>query len=264
DDELEPTFLAKTTAALDRDIGAAIAFTDVALFGTQQGIWRMGPFDLLHLRELNRACCTSLYRRSVWEELGGYNPNMTLGYEDWDFWLGAVERGFRAIHVTEALFRYRVKDGSMVETARSHHHQLRARIVLNHPSAFSADEHAEARATLAQHPLPERRTSPRLVASPNAPPLVSVGIPCFNQAEYLGAAVASVVDQSFTDWEVIIVDDGSPDEASSVAERLAVELPDRRIALLRQANCGPAVARNAGIGIARGRYIVPLDADDEL
>src|SRR5688572_5534864 len=262
DDQLEPTFLEKTVAVLDQDLGAAIAFTDVVLFGTQHGIWRMGPFDLVHLRGNNRACSTSLYRRSVWEQVGGYNSNMVLGYEDWDFWVGAAERGFRAIHVGECLFRYRVKQGSMIETARHHHHQLRARIVLNHPSAFSAEESVEARASLARQPLPE--VCPPPPASTDSPPLVSVVIPCFNQAEYLSSSVTSVVDQSFTDWEVIIVDDGSTDESAEVAERLAAEQPDRRIRLFRQANAGLAATRNAGIGAARGRYIVPLDADDEL
>jgi len=101
-------------------------------------------------------------------------------------------------------------------------------------------------------------------ASDDAAPAVSVIIPCFGQAQFLPAAVVSVSLQTFTDWELIIVNDGSPDDTSAVAAALAGRLPGRRIRLLEQANAGLANARNAGMGAARGRYLLPLDADDLL
>jgi glycosyltransferase involved in cell wall biosynthesis len=99
---------------------------------------------------------------------------------------------------------------------------------------------------------------------PGAPPKVSVVIPCYGQARYLPEAVASVVAQTFTDWEIVIVDDGSPDETAVVAAGLIAQHGERRISLVRQANGGVARARNAGIEASRGRYILPLDADDRL
>lgn len=95
-------------------------------------------------------------------------------------------------------------------------------------------------------------------------PTVSVVIPCYGQAEYLPDAVASVVGQTFTDWELVIVDDGSPDDTAAVAQSLMGRHPDRRIRLLRQQNGGVARARNAGIVASKGRYILPLDADDAI
>jgi glycosyltransferase involved in cell wall biosynthesis len=95
-------------------------------------------------------------------------------------------------------------------------------------------------------------------------PTVSVVIPCYGQAEYLPDAVASVVSQTFTDWEVVIVDDGSPDDTANVATRLIAEHRGRRIRLLRQRNQRVAAARNSGINTTSGRYILPLDADDAL
>jgi glycosyltransferase involved in cell wall biosynthesis len=95
-------------------------------------------------------------------------------------------------------------------------------------------------------------------------PTVSVVIPCYGQAVYLPEAVASVIGQTFTDWEIIIVDDGSPDDTAAVAESLIDHHPDRRVRLLRQKNAGLSGARNAGIAVSRGRYILPLDADDTL
>jgi glycosyltransferase involved in cell wall biosynthesis len=95
-------------------------------------------------------------------------------------------------------------------------------------------------------------------------PRFSVIVPCYNQAPYLPQAVASVIAQGFTDWELIIVDDGSHDDTAAVAEGLIATYPDRTIHLLRQANAGLEGARNAGISAARGELIMPLDADDAL
>lgn len=95
-------------------------------------------------------------------------------------------------------------------------------------------------------------------------PLVSIVMPCYRQAEFLQEAVTSVIGQAFTDWELIIVDDGSPDDTAVVAEKIIKANPDRSIRLLRKANGGVSEARNAGIAVARGAYILPLDADDMI
>src|SRR5262249_55301048 len=99
--------------------------------------------------------CSS-YRREVWETIGGYNPNMSFGYEDWDFWVGAKEKAFIFAYVAEPLFRYRVKLNSMVKEARSLDRHLRSRIVLNHPSLYSDAERVEAETFLRANPLPQR------------------------------------------------------------------------------------------------------------
>jgi len=101
---------------------------------------------------------------------------------------------------------------------------------------------------------------------PGAPPvpLISVVIPCYNQARYLPEAVASVAAQTLTDWEIIIVNDGSPDDTSRVARELMERYAGRRIRLLEKKNGGLARARNAGIRAAAGAYILPLDADDKI
>jgi glycosyltransferase involved in cell wall biosynthesis len=99
---------------------------------------------------------------------------------------------------------------------------------------------------------------------PGPPPKVSVVIPCYGQARYLPEAVASVVAQTFTDWEIVIVDDGSPDETATVAAALIAQHAPARIRLVRQTNGGVARARNAGIATSQGRFILPLDADNRL
>jgi glycosyltransferase involved in cell wall biosynthesis len=88
--------------------------------------------------------------------------------------------------------------------------------------------------------------------------LVSVVIPCYNQAHFLGEAIESVLAQRYTDFEVIVVDDGSTDNTSEVASRY------EEVRLIRQQNRGLAGARNRGLGEARGEYVVFLDSDDRL
>ena len=93
------------------------------------------------------------------------------------------------------------------------------------------------------------------------PPEVSVVIPCYNQGEFVHAAIRSVFRQAFDSWEIIVVDDGSTDPATRAVLR-SLHYPRTR--LIRQRNQGLSAARNAGMRAARGRYLVPLDADDEL
>ncbi len=93
-------------------------------------------------------------------------------------------------------------------------------------------------------------------------PLVSVIMPCYNQARYLPSAIASLKEQTLERWECLIVDDGSTDASDETASKLAAEEP--RLRVFRQENKGPSAARNVGLQQARGTYIQLLDADDLL
>ncbi|WP_445172690.1 glycosyltransferase [Microcoleus sp.] len=95
-------------------------------------------------------------------------------------------------------------------------------------------------------------------------PLVSVIIPCYNQAHFLVEAVTSVINQTYKNWEIIIVNDGSLDTTSTLAKKLLVANSQYQIRLIEQTNQGLSSARNAGIAAANGEYIMPLDADDIL
>lgn len=95
-------------------------------------------------------------------------------------------------------------------------------------------------------------------------PRVSVVIPCFKQARFLGEAVHSVLAQSYPDLEVVVVDDGSPDDTTVVTRRLQRFHRDACIRLVRKPNGGLSSARNAGIAFSKGELILPLDADDSI
>ncbi len=91
---------------------------------------------------------------------------------------------------------------------------------------------------------------------------LSVIIPCYNQAHFLEDAVKSVLVQEFTDWEIIIVNDGSTDSTKEVSEQFA--LKDNRIRVHLQTNQGLSSARNIGLSLAKGEVIHFMDADDKV
>ena len=100
------------------------------------------------------------------------------------------------------------------------------------------------------NPLPEEPTTHR--------ELVSVVIPCYKQAHFLGEAIESVLAQTHPDYEIIVVDDGSPDHTAEVVSCYS------NVRYIRQENRGLPRARNTGLRHSRGSYVVFLDADDRL
>jgi len=90
-------------------------------------------------------------------------------------------------------------------------------------------------------------------------PVVSIIIPAYNTALYIGEALDSIFRQTFNDYEIIVVNDGSPDTPNLEA---AIAKCGREIRYMKQENRGPAAARNLGIRHARGRFLAFLDGDD--
>ena len=107
---------------------------------------------------------------------------------------------------------------------------------------------------------PFEATGARLSGLSQKRPLVSVIIPVFNRAKTLAAALGSVAEQTFPDWEAVVVDDGSSDESAAVALRIGH--PGKVRVVRHKRNQGPSAARNSGILAARGRYVSFLDSDD--
>jgi glycosyltransferase involved in cell wall biosynthesis len=93
----------------------------------------------------------------------------------------------------------------------------------------------------------------------NRKPEVSVIFPAFNAENFIGQAIQSVLDQTFKNFELIIIDDGSVDNTAKIVS----QFKDPRIILIRQErNCGPSTARNVGLELAKGEWAAFLDADD--
>jgi len=93
-----------------------------------------------------------------------------------------------------------------------------------------------------------------------AEPLISVIIPCFNAQDYIGNTIQSVLNQSFQDFEIIIVNDGSSDRTEEQIKRFS----DPRIFYIKKSNTGVSDTRNRGLELANGDFVLFLDADDLL
>jgi glycosyltransferase involved in cell wall biosynthesis len=92
--------------------------------------------------------------------------------------------------------------------------------------------------------------------------IVSIIVPCYNQAQYLDECLQSVLNQNFQDWECIIVNDGSPDNTEEITQEWIKK--DNRFKYISISNSGVSNARNVGIQSASGEFILPLDADDKI
>lgn len=94
----------------------------------------------------------------------------------------------------------------------------------------------------------------------NDRPIISVIVPVYNVESYLPRCIESILNQSFTNFELILVDDGSPDNCPMICDDYAKK--DTRVTVIHQVNAGISAARNAGLEIASGEWIAFLDSDD--
>lgn len=91
-------------------------------------------------------------------------------------------------------------------------------------------------------------------------PLISVIVPCYNVEQYLPKCVDSILNQTYTNLEIFLVDDGSPDKSGEICDEYAKR--DKRIKVIHKENGGLSDARNVAIDVAMGEYIVFVDSDD--
>ena len=371
DDKLAPEFLEKTVHKLEEDTSHKVAFVTTWLqeFGERDNVWQTQDFDVIQLLTTNTVHVASLFRKKAWDEVGGYKKGMSRGYEDWEFWLSIVERGYRWAIVPEPLFLYRIRANSMLSSSKEIHLELYKDLYDLHEELFKKNardltlENAllisslrglvnekdslirSAEAKIADNnatiedlgsqlistreelddmknsrlmkkamavrraagrlrgmafrikyfprrvlrklksflPAPVRivlrriyvagrsryiaaRTQITIVA--NQPlaekqPLLSVIIPFYNRGDTIEETIRSLKNQTFTNFEVILVDDGSTDPAS-IQKAKEIDKSKALSSVIYQKNQGVAAARNNGINASAGKYIVCLDSDDLL
>jgi glycosyltransferase involved in cell wall biosynthesis len=119
DDWLAPTFLERTVGVLDAEPDVGIAYTWVGLVGRHHGTWETGGFSLEELLSRCTIHVCSLYRRAIWEQVGGYDPRFVESCEDWDFWIGAASRGWKGRGIPEVLAYYRRAETSREFSSRA-------------------------------------------------------------------------------------------------------------------------------------------------
>jgi glycosyltransferase involved in cell wall biosynthesis len=136
DDRMLPGWIDRGIKILDANPRVGVVCGDTKLFGAKTGRWPGGPFDLERLLERNYIPASALYRRSVWEQNNGYDVTMLQGFEDWDFWLSAVEHGWQFEYLPEVFFEYRKANESMLTRAIAFEQETEAFVAKKHGALY--------------------------------------------------------------------------------------------------------------------------------
>ncbi len=147
DDCLTENFLAEGVTRLDEVSETALVFTDRREFGNSSTYWRSGSFDLAALRLFNQIPYAALFRKIIWQGVGGYRSNVD-GFDDWDFWIACAARGFRGERLEGPLLLHRDRADSQFWQIVERYESLFARIILNNSAVYSPGEVLQARAWL--------------------------------------------------------------------------------------------------------------------
>ena len=138
DDKIAPNYISEAVSVLESDDQMGIVYCRARLFGAVEGDWHLPDYSLEEMLKDNIIFCTALFRRKDWESVGGYDPEMVYGWEDYDFWLALIERGRQVHRLEECHFFYRVSPESMVRSKEKFQKvEMFKRIFQRHKELFS-------------------------------------------------------------------------------------------------------------------------------
>ena len=170
DDLIEPEMMAVTLAELERHHEAAFAYGDYRVFGDVAFIQRPGEYNLYRLIERNFLTYCMLFRKSIWEQVGGYPEEMRQGYEDWAFAIKLGILGHYGRYIPQTLFRYRRQGRSLYSIALERHDENLALMERLLPEALSPAGPAPDQAPLGALDLRRRRRRSGPGSFPPDPP----------------------------------------------------------------------------------------------
>jgi len=136
DDKISPNYASKAVAVLEENPNVGIVYCETLFFGSMTGIFPLKPYTLTEILTGNMIPHAGFFRKEDWIAGGGYNPNMKLGWEDYDFWLTIIEQGREVYKIPEILYYYRQGHTSMRDVTNKHQAQLHAQIVRNHTGLY--------------------------------------------------------------------------------------------------------------------------------
>jgi len=125
DNKIRPHYLRQSAEILAARPEVGVVYGDMEFFGEQIGRWELPEFSLYRLLLANFIDACSVFRKTVWQQVGGFDENMPdrLGYEDWEFWLAVAGRGWQFARIPAVVFDYRVRSDSMVARCKQPENQ---------------------------------------------------------------------------------------------------------------------------------------------
>jgi glycosyltransferase involved in cell wall biosynthesis len=315
DDIIGDRYLEKAVNILDKCPNIGIVYCEAELFGERSGKWDLPEYTFPRILLHNCIFCTAMFRKSDWENVGGYNREMEYSSEDWEFWLSLIESGLEVYRIPETLFYYRVQKISRTSESLVHHElEMRLKLLKLHKNMYESNldfiiesyyglqtEISGLNQELAQknriirnlnqitssrswkltEPLRKMgfllRKFKKIYTSTksslknsnfffhvnNLDVQISIIMANYNYAHFLPRAINSVVSQSYHNWELIIVDDGSTDESVSVINDFIKHNP--KIKLYQhdnKVNKGLKDTLKLGLEHSNGDFIAFLESDD--
>ncbi|MCK4797279.1 MAG: glycosyltransferase family 2 protein [Spirochaetes bacterium] len=137
DDKYAPEFLEKSVKVLEKDKNEFLGFvtTWVQTFGDEEFIIETSNYDPARLGFQNVIHVASLFRKKCWKEVKGYKCNLS-GYQDWDFWISIISKGYKWKCIQECLFYYRIRENSMIKGSDKKRLELIEQIIINNKDFY--------------------------------------------------------------------------------------------------------------------------------
>ncbi len=140
DDLLQPTYCSRCLEVMNSRQDVGFVYPTTRVFGDRDKLWSRRAYSGLHLLIDNYIPYAAMFRRKLWADAGGYSGDLKHGYEDWDFWMTAMEHGWRGFHIPEPLFWYRKHGRSMLSASNLERRATKGLLRRRHPRLYSVSQ----------------------------------------------------------------------------------------------------------------------------
>jgi glycosyltransferase involved in cell wall biosynthesis len=247
DDKIHPEALKKMALVLNQNKRVGLVYSYVRYFGMMNDIRKLPKFDIKRHLKRNITVGNCMFRTKAWDEVGGYNPNMKYGYEDWDFTLSLHENGWKFYLIEEALFYYRKSGLSMIDRASHYRNFLRSQVVLNHPKLFGSNDRETA-----LHIMNEYDVAAKLGEWTKGP-MISVVLYNFRDCATLERSLINLHEQKYKSIEILLM--------NSVDNLTPLDIYNSRYKIIgNNGSHTTASLKNEAIENATGKFVVFWDA----
>jgi len=136
DDLIAPKYIEDAVKVLDERPDVKLVYCNAEKFGRKKEKWKLPDYDFNLLLSENMIFCSALYRRADFDQTSGYNPNMNMGYEDWDFWLCLLQENDVVVKLEPTYFFYRTHKKSRNRTVAKNLENMYKQLYLNHKNLY--------------------------------------------------------------------------------------------------------------------------------